>query len=303
MNSFQPPDSESFKMGKELAYAIQGFRGVLFIAIPTLVKILKLRLLADHQNQFFSGVISSAIAERQKMNIKRNDMLNLLLLAKEGKLNNENDKESDQDTGFATVEELIDSKKVNKLKSNLIILNNIVLMVFQVADVTLTLHQLDWTDDDLVAQCILFFLAGFSGLSTTLCFLCHELAVNPDVQERLHDEIQETNEKLNGKPVTFESLQKMKYVDMVVSETLRKWPIGFMTERKANKQYLMEDYDGTKVIVQPNDVVWFPIFGIHHDPKYYPSPQVFDPERFSDENKKHIQPGTYLPFGIGPRAW
>lgn len=90
-----------------------------------------------------------------------------------------------------------------------------------------------------MAQCILFFLAGFTGLSTTLCFLYHELAVNLDIQERLHEEIHETNEKLNGKPVTFESLQKMSYLDMVVSETLRKWPVGFMGERKANKQYLM----------------------------------------------------------------
>lgn len=126
MNSFKPPDSEFFKMGKELAYGIQGIRGFIFIAFPKLVKIFKLKLLADRQNQFFSGVLSSAIADRQKMNIKRNDMLNLLLLAKEGKLNDENDKESDQDTGFATVEEFIDSKKINKLKSKPYILNQIV---------------------------------------------------------------------------------------------------------------------------------------------------------------------------------
>lgn len=117
MNSFIPPDSAFFKMGKELAYGVQSIRGFLFIAFPKLVQMFKLKLLADRQNEFFSGVISSAIADRQKLNIKRNDMLNLLLLAKEGKLNDENDKESDQDTGFATVEEFIDSKKINKLKS------------------------------------------------------------------------------------------------------------------------------------------------------------------------------------------
>lgn len=47
--------------------------------------------------------------------------------------------------------------------------------------------------------------------------------------------------------------------------------------------------------------VWIPIYGIHHDPTYFPNPDKFDPERFSDENKHNIQPGTYLPFGIGPR--
>lgn len=95
----------------------------------------------------------------------------------------------------------------------------------------------------------------------TMCFLLHEIAINLDIQERLHDEIVETNEKLDGKPVTFEALQKMKYLDMVVSETLRKWPLAFMMDRKANKQYLIEDHDGTKALIQPNDVVWFPTFG------------------------------------------
>lgn len=81
---------------------------------------------------------------------------------------------------------------------------------------------LDWTDEDLIAQCIAFFLAGFAGLSIQFCFLCHELALNLDIQERLYSEVVETQEQLNGKPLTFEALQQMKYLDMVISEVLRK---------------------------------------------------------------------------------
>lgn len=47
--------------------------------------------------------------------------------------------------------------------------------------------------------------------------------------------------------------------------------------------------------------VLIPVYSIHHDPKYYPDPERFDPERFSEENIKTRPEGTYLPFGDGPR--
>lgn len=150
---------------------------------------------------------------------------------------------------------------------------------------------------------MVFFLAGFAGLATQFCFMVHELALNLDVQERLYEEICETHEQMNGKQVTYEALQKMKYLDAVICETLRKWPAVGLLDRCVNKQYLMEDNDSTKMLLQPNDVVWFSIYALHRDPEYYPNPDVFDPVRFSDENKKNIRSGSYLPFGIGPRAW
>lgn len=125
--------------------------------------------------------------------------------------------------------------------------------------------------------------------------------MNTDIQDRLYEEILETNEQLNGKQLTFEALQKMKYMDMVVSEVLRKWPIGTMMDRAVSKQYLLEQNDGSKVILEPNNVLWIPTYAIHRDPKYYPNPEVFDPERFSDENRKSIHPCVYIPFGSGPR--
>ncbi|KAJ6637895.1 putative cytochrome P450 9h1, partial [Pseudolycoriella hygida] len=166
-------------------------------------------ILSDNHDTFFRNVIHGSIEEREKKKIVRNDMLNLLLLAKEGKLNDEKDKESDQDTGFATVSEFMTAKTTEKLKN--------------------------WTDEDLVAQCIIFFLAGFTGLSITFCFLCYELSLKPEMQERLFDEITETKKRLNGKQLTFEVLQKMKYMDMLVSEALRKWPIASAMDRAVGK--------------------------------------------------------------------
>lgn len=68
--------------------------------------------------------------------------------------------------------------------------------------------------------------------------------------------------------------------------------------RQADVDYTFDDGftlpKGVSVLV--------PISGLQHDPEYYPEPHVFDPERFSDENKHNIVPYTYLPFGDGPRS-
>lgn len=63
-------------------------------------------------------------------------------------------------------------------------------------------------------------------------------------------------------------------------------------------------YDGEKhhITIKEGQNVYIPTHGLHHDPKYYPNPERFDPSRFSEENKHLLVPGTYLPFGSGPRV-
>lgn len=78
---------------------------------------------------------------------------------------------------------------------------------------------LEWTDDDMTAQAILFFFAGFDSSATLLCFLANELAINTDVQKKLQQEIDELYEKNNK--LEYNDLQNMKYMDMVVSGKFR----------------------------------------------------------------------------------
>lgn len=130
--------------------------------------------------------------------------------------------------------------------------------------------------------------------------MTYELSLNPNVQQKLYEEIVETNANLDGKRISYETLQKMKYLDQVVSETLRKWPPALM-DRLCVKEYECDYGDGEKFLFEKGIAFWIPVYGIHHDPNYYPDPEKFDPDRFSDENKNNILPGTYLPFGSGPR--
>lgn len=58
---------------------------------------------------------------------------------------------------------------------------------------------------------------------------------------------------------------------------------------------------GTEVVIEKGCRVIIPSYGLHHDPKYYPDPFKFDPDRFTEENAKSRPAYTYLPFGEGPR--
>lgn len=131
--------------------------------------------------------------------------------------------------------------------------------------------------------------------------MINELACNEDIQCRLRDEIIATEEEIDGKPITYEVLQKMKYLDMVVSETLRVWPPNASTDRLVSKSISIKLDNGTLLDLTTNDGIFIPIYAIHMDPEIWPNPKHFDPERFSDENRKNIHAGAYIPFGSGQR--
>lgn len=133
-----------------------------------------------------------------------------------------------------------------------------------------------------------------------MSFMAYELVRNPDIQKKLQEEVDEVNAELNGKAITYEVLQKMKYMDQVVSETFRLWPAAPIIDRTCSKDFNLE-YDGKQLHFEKGRNFYLPIFGIHHDEKYFPNPEAFIPDRFSEENKDNINRDAYMPFGVGPR--
>ncbi|XP_043480613.1 cytochrome P450 9e2-like [Leptopilina heterotoma] len=156
--------------------------------------------------------------------------------------------------------------------------------------------------DDIVAQAFIFYLAGFATSATVMGFVAHELAVNPEIQDKLREEVDHFTKEENGE-ISYDTLSKMKYLDMVISETLRKYPPNAMMDRLCVKKYTLPKAtpDSKEYTIEPNSMIWLPIYALHHDEKYFPDPEKFDPERFNDENKDKINPYAYIPFGVGPR--
>lgn len=90
---------------------------------------------------------------------------------------------------------------------------------------------------------------------------------------------------------------------MKILETFRKWTPGFQADRVCVRQYTISPVkpDELPLTIPEGTQILIPIRAIHFDPKYFPNPDRFDPDRFSEENKHNIIPGSYFPFGVGPR--
>uniref|UniRef100_T1J9Q6 Cytochrome P450 n=1 Tax=Strigamia maritima TaxID=126957 RepID=T1J9Q6_STRMM len=148
----------------------------------------------------------------------------------------------------------------------------------------------------VVSQTILFILAGHETTSTTLNFLAYELAQYQDIQEKLIKEVDEVMTHTKGK-LSYEGVASMQYLDMVTSETLRKYPPAIRLERVCED----DEYKLNGITIRKGMPIIIPAYAMHHNPEFYPNPNIFDPERFSPEMKAQRNPFTYLPFGAGPR--
>lgn len=89
---------------------------------------------------------------------------------------------------------------------------------------------------------------------------------------------------------------EMKYMSMVIDETLRMYPAAVRLDRVANEDF---EFEGIKI--QKGQFVMVPLWALHHDPDVYPEPEKFNPERFSESNLKLRDSVAFMPFGAGPR--
>uniref|UniRef100_A0A1I8NPE3 Cytochrome P450 n=1 Tax=Stomoxys calcitrans TaxID=35570 RepID=A0A1I8NPE3_STOCA len=163
--------------------------------------------------------------------------------------------------------------------------------------------ELIFDGDLLVAQAAIFFTAGFESSSATMSFALYEMARNPEVQEKLREEVRHTLTKSGGR-LSLQVIESLEYMQMVISETLRLYPPLPFLDRECTieegQYYSLEPYGGFRI---PRGMpVYIPAYALHMDPKYFPNPESFIPERFTSENRKTITPYSYMPFGLGPHG-
>ncbi|XP_014296124.1 cytochrome P450 6k1 [Microplitis demolitor] len=158
--------------------------------------------------------------------------------------------------------------------------------------------EFDFDGDNLLAQAVVFLSAGFETSSSTLSFTLYEMALQPEIQNKLRAEIVKGLEQTEGK-ITYDLAMNLPYLDMVIAETLRKYPPLPVLDRVANENYKIQN---SNLVLEKGTPVMISISGLHFDPEYFPDPHKYDPERFSEANKKTRKSCVYLPFGEGPHV-
>ena len=165
--------------------------------------------------------------------------------------------------------------------------------------------------EEMTAHAFIFFFGSFHTTSSTLTFLTYEMAIHPDIQQKLQEEIDSVlNEELTNKNLvndqpSYEEINKLKFLDAVIKENMRLHAVAPILERTCSNNFDLPPSlpDSKPFTLKPGMILWIPIEGIHHDPDYYENPGKFDPDRFLKEDEKFVlNSPTFLPFGIGPRG-
>ena len=144
-------------------------------------------------------------------------------------------------------------------------------------------------------EAMTLFTAAFHANSMALTWTWYLLARHPEVERRLQEEVDRV---LAGRDPAFEDIERLAYTQMVIQESLRLYPPAWaLFCREAVKDVDLGGYRirrGSWVFLYP--------YVTHRDPRFFPNPLRFNPDRFAADSADPIPKYAYFPFGAGPRA-
>jgi cytochrome P450 len=150
------------------------------------------------------------------------------------------------------------------------------------------------TDSQVRDEVITMLLAGTETTANALCWALHILGERPDIEVRLHAEIDAVLG--DSDDLSFDQIGQLDYTRRVVSEVLRLYPPAWLLTRRTEERVSLGDVEipaGASVLISP--------YAMHRDPQLYRQPDVFDPDRWLPERAKEIARPAFLPFGAGNR--
>ncbi|GAB3132647.1 hypothetical protein GCM10027289_21180 [Tsukamurella serpentis] len=158
------------------------------------------------------------------------------------------------------------------------------------------------SDDEIVDELILMIAAGVGSTASILAWVWHEIMSDETVAAQVRTEITEV---VGTGPVTPDHLPRLAYLRRVVQETLRMWG-PWISSQNADGEVVFgrgdaATADGTTLTLPPDSMIVFSPYLIHHDPRHFPDPERFDPDRWREDRAHEIDKRAVLPFGVGER--
>ncbi|CAL8086043.1 unnamed protein product [Orchesella dallaii] len=247
---------------------------LVIMILPKLASFLGFEAMQLEPQKYFLSVIKRVMEHRRETGERHDDFLQLMMDAQQGLLKAEENSKETLEVMTGTEGEAVENSTKNSFSSN---------------------DEL--TDEDIVANAVMFLNAGFDTSQSVLIFAAYALAKEQDVQEKLLKEVKSVMDGAGGK-LTYDGVLQMSYLDMFMNETLRMFPPAAKTVRSCVKDYQIP---GTKIVIEKGSIVTMPVYGIHLDSRYYDNPEKFEPENFLPEKKAQRHPYAFAAFGHGPR--
>jgi cytochrome P450 len=150
------------------------------------------------------------------------------------------------------------------------------------------------TDTQLRDEAMTIFLAGHETTANAMAWTWHLLSQNPEAEGRLHEELDRV---LEGRAPGVADLPRLRYTEMVLSESMRLFPPAWILGRRAIVDHELGGYR-----IPAGSIVLLSQWITHRDARYFPDPLRFDPQRFTAEAQAARPKFSYFPFGGGPRV-
>ncbi len=150
------------------------------------------------------------------------------------------------------------------------------------------------SDEQIRDEAVTLFLAGHETTANALNWTWVLLAQNPQVEARLHEELDHV---LGGRLPTLDDLKRLPYTELVIKEAMRLYPPAYTFGRAAREDVQIGDY-----LLPAGSMLTIFNYFTQRDARFWDAPDEFRPERFSEENEAQHHKYAYVPFGGGPRV-
>ncbi|KAG5285715.1 hypothetical protein AALO_G00006590 [Alosa alosa] len=151
------------------------------------------------------------------------------------------------------------------------------------------------THRDIQEEVDTFMFEGHDTTAAAMNWAVHLLGSHPDVQRKVQQELQEVFGE-SDRPINADDLKKLRYLECVIKEALRLFPsVPFFARSICEDTHI----NGFKVPKGTNAIII--TYAIHRDPRFFPDPEEFRPDRFLPENCVGRHPYAYIPFSAGLR--